>query len=397
MSPAKITSPEIIDLLATIPSSIPFLDRVRHLNLSSNLEGKILRNEYSLARGWASGRPRIETLTADDEKELATEVLLLRHRFTEILLGRQQFRQAALTVLQNIYLFRNRKIFFGNAAKSAENERQEALVLFSSGQKSRLPLEKTLQHLIVARVWSRILGRISREELQDDRFIALHAVVERLNTLRNIYMLLGTGLVRKLAAKTNTIYRESITYDDAVQIGEIGLARAAYRYHQSCGVRFSTFAANWIFSEIQRQALDGRLIRLSANTVEGFTKAAKSRDWLNFKKFSAIIAGATATWGDPAEMQELVHRDPIMGISPSPGDSLEENQRRSLLLQAIDHRLSPKSGDIIKRRYGLPPYQGREQSVLFISKRYGVTRSSIYQLEQSALRKLQKHLDREWL
>jgi DNA-directed RNA polymerase sigma subunit (sigma70/sigma32) len=72
-------------------------------------------------------------------------------------------------------------------------------------------------------------------------------------------------------------------------------------------------------------------------------------------------------------------------------------QRRSLLLKAIDQNLSQKSGDIIKRRYGLPPYLGEEQSVVSISREYGVTRSSIYQLEQSALQKLQKHLNRDTL
>lgn len=390
-------SPEWIDLLATFPSTVPFIERVRQLNLNPVLEQKVFRAEYRLAQGGAVP-PRIEALTVDDEKELATEVLLRRHRFTEMLLVKQQFRQAVLTVVQNIYLFRNRKIFFANTTRSAESERQEALVLFSTGCKSCLPLEKTLQHLIVARVWNRILGLMSRKELQDNHFVALHAVVEQLNTLRNIYMLLSTGLVRKLAAKTNTIYRESVTYEDAVQIGEIGVARAAYRYHQSCGVRFSTFAANWIFKEIQRQALEGRLIRISTNTVEGFTKAAKSGNSEGLKKYAALIAGATATEQDLAEIKDIFQPDPSTStIIPSPSKSLEESQRRNLLLSTIDERLSQKSGDIIKRRYGLPPYQGQEQSIIAISKKFGVTRSSIYQLEQSALRKLQKHLDRELL
>ena len=390
-------SPELIDLLATVKSTVPFIERVRQLNLNPVLEKKILRTEYLLAQRGAAP-PRIEALTVDDEKELATEVLLRRHRITEMLLGKQQFRQAVLTVVQNIYLFRNRRIFFGNTTRSAESERQEALVLFSTGCNPCLPLEKTLQHLIIARVWNRILGRMSCMEFQDDQFLALHAVVEQLNTIRNIYMLLSTGLVRKLAAKTNTIYRQSVTYEDAVQIGEFGVARAAYRYHQSCGVRFSTFAANWIFKEIQRQALEGRLIRISTNTVEGFTKAAKSGDSAGFKKYATIIAGATATQEDLAEVKDIFQPDPSTSTTiPSPSESLEESQRRNLLLSTITERLSPKSSDIIKRRYGLPPYQGQEQSILSISKIFGVTRSSIYQLEQSALRKLQKHLDRELL
>jgi Sigma-70 region 2 len=200
-------------------------------------------------------------LSLNDERELATEVLCYRHLFTEQLLGSPKFRRAALTVIQNIYLFNNRKIFFGTTTASTENERQEALLLFSGAPcRTSLPLAKTFQHLIIARVWNRIISQ-SSTEVNDQHFIALHDVVERLNTLRNIYMLLTAGLVRKLAATTNTLYKESVTYEDAVQIGWVGIARAAYRYHQSCGVRFSTFAANWVYREIQRQALSGRLIR----------------------------------------------------------------------------------------------------------------------------------------
>ncbi|KJR98471.1 MAG: hypothetical protein VR65_20885 [Desulfobulbaceae bacterium BRH_c16a] len=397
-SPHRSTSsPEMIDLLATMPSSVAFADRVRLLCLNPDLEEKILRTEFSLSRSCATPL-KVEKLTVEDEKELATEVLLFRHQVTEILLGTQKFRQATLTVLQNIYLFNNRKIFFGNMTASAEDERQEALLLFStSSRTSNMPLDKTFQHPIIARVWNRILSQSSQKELQDPHFIALHTVIEKLNTIRNIYMLLTSRLVKMLAAKTNTLYRQSVTYDDAVQIGGIGVARAAYRYHQSCGVRFSTFAAHWIFKEIQRQALQGRLIRISTNTVEGFTKAAKSGDSVGLRKYSAMIESATAAPENlPGEYADLSLTE-LTAAGTSPVGAFEAAQLRSLLLSTIAQKLSPKYGDIIKRRYGLPPYQGREQSVLVISKILGVTRSSIYQLEQAALKKLQKHLTRELL
>ncbi|EKD37631.1 MAG: RNA polymerase sigma-70 factor [uncultured bacterium] len=380
-----------------MPSPLAFIDRVCQLNLSPDLEAKIFRAEYQLAR--SSPPPlKAETLEAADEKELATEVLLYRHRFTELLLSTQIFRQATLTILQNIYLFRNRKIFFGNTDESAEGERREALFLFSDiAKRTTLPLEKTFQHLIIARVWSRILSQLPQSEMQDDQFVALHHIVEKLNTLRNIYMLLTTGLVKMLAARTSTLYRESVTYEDTVQIGGIGVARAAYRYHQSCGVRFSTFAAAWIFKEIQRQALDGRLIRISTTTVEGYAKAAKRGDSANFNKYSTIIENATASQKSLPGEYGCLPLTELPATGPSPAGLFEAAQLRSLLLSTIDLKLSPKSGDIIKRRYGLPPYLGREQSILAISEAFGVTRSSIYQLEQSAIKKLHKCLSRELL
>ena len=150
------SAPALIDLLATIPSKASFADRLRSLALSAPLEEKILF-ENTFLNGLSGQNRKTAVLTVDNEKELACEVLRQRHFFTEYLLTTQRFRQAVLTVVQNIYLFSNRKIFFASPETSTENERREALLLFSSSTpRSSIPLAKTLQHLIIARVWNRI-------------------------------------------------------------------------------------------------------------------------------------------------------------------------------------------------------------------------------------------------
>ena len=293
-------SPERIDLLATTPSSVPFAVRVRELILSPCLEKKVLQQEGRMPDDRHAIPQCFGHLTIEEEKELATEVLLLRHSFTEMVLNPREFRQAALTIIQNIYLFRNRKIFFGTlSSASSEEERQDALLLFSANPtRTSLPLAKTFQHLILARVWNRILSSATETDLQKPHFIKLHAIVEKLNTIRNIYILLTMGLVKKLASRINNIYKESITFEDSIQIGSFGIARAAYRYHQSLGIRFSTFAANWVFKEIQRQSLEGRLIRLPTNIVEHYTKAAKNDDTENLLAFLTHIKHATTAKDD---------------------------------------------------------------------------------------------------
>jgi RNA polymerase sigma factor (sigma-70 family) len=386
-------SPEIIDLLATTPSIIPFVDRVKDLVLSPNLELKVLSQEGRLSVHCHSTSKSCVHLTASDEKELATEVLLLRHKFTEHVLHSKKFRQATLTVVQNIYLFKNRRIFFGTTSStSSEEERQTALLLFSSSPISTsFTLAQTLQHLILARVWNRILSNSAKTDLQEQKFIELHAIVEKLNTIRNIYMILTTGLITKLATRINDIYKESVTWEDAIQIGSFGVARAAYRYHQSSGIRFSTFAANWVFKEIQRQSLKGRLIRISANTIEQYARAAKNEDTENLCKFLTLIKHATITDEDTLEMSPVSNLEHIPGQSPI-AKEVESRELFSIVLRAVDQLLSEKCRDIIKRRYGFPPYQGKEQSIISISKEYGVTRGSIYQLEQVSLSKLSHHL-----
>lgn len=385
---------EVIDLLATTPSKVPFVTRVQDLSLSPLLEQKVLQQEGRLPSAPHAISNGCRHLTVADEKELATEMLLLRHRFTEFIFQSGTFRQAALTIIQNIYLFQNRKIFFGTShSVSSEEERQQALRLFSTPPATKsLSLANTFHHLILARVWNRILSQATDKKLQEQQYIELHTVVEKLNTLRNIYILLSTGLVKKLATRINDIYKESVSFDDAVQIGSFGIARAAYRYHQSSGIRFSTYAAHWVFKEIQRQSLQGRLIRISSHTVEQYSKASKNAETENISKYLTRIECATTT-GDSIFLGD--ESTTSLDTAPNYGslaEDLESRQLHGTLRQAIDLLLSDKCSDIIKRKYGFPPYQDQEQSAISISKVYGVTRGSIYQLEQAALKKLHHHL-----
>lgn len=378
----------IVDLLKTAPSSKTFEERVAGLKLSSTLEAKVL------GAGRATGQDKTTAyLSKYEEKELATEVLLRRHTFTRQVFAHRFFRQAALSVIQNIYLFKQRRIFFGTTTNFGEAERQAALLLFSqSPHQTSIPLARTFQHLMLARIWNRIVTTADTALFNSTAFGELQESIEELNTLRNIYMLLCTGLVRKLSRSINDIYRQSITHDDACQIGNFGVARAAYRYHPSTGMRFSTYAAYWILKEIQRQSLQGRLIRISSNLVEQLSHQARSSSAPSSSKdsSSAYEQLCRATPHMDQEKNDLNNKIMPGTTDIAPEDILEKQQLLHMIIKFIDSRLSTKSGDVLMRRYGLGPYQGEEQSIVKIAAVYGVSRGSIYQLEKSALQKLQK-------
>lgn len=381
----------IVDLLKTAPSKRSFSERLQQLKLSSALEQKVLLVS-TLPQNTTNSCPL--RLDKHEEKELATEVLLLRHKFTQLVFENAVFRQAALTVIQNIYLFKQRKIFFGTPCSElpGEKERQQALLLFSqSPHVTSIPLAQTFQHLMVARIWNRIVSQGSDEFLQSTPFKQLHSVIEQLNTLRNIYMILSTGLVAKLTANINAIYRQSLSQEDAHQIGSFGVARAAYRYHPSNGMRFSTYASYWVLKEIQRQALDGRLIRISAHLVENFAREAKEVQPNAQERSKQQIRQATAQFS-------VEKQDADLSMQPSPLDGpekyCEKKEFQEVLLKIINQELSPKTQDILQRRYGIGMYRGKEHSVVEIARIYGVTRGSIYQLESTALKKLQKTLSK---
>jgi RNA polymerase sigma factor (sigma-70 family) len=197
-------------------------------------------------------------------------------------------------------------------------------------------------------------------------------------------MLLTTGLVRKLTTRINNLYQQSISREDAWQIGSFGVARAAYRYHPSFGGRFSTFASHWILREVQLQALSGRLVRIPVSLVERLSLTARNKQTEQEEHITQQLRTAT-----PYLIEEQIFTAPAVGEDPA-----ERTERIELLEKvsgAIEAILSEKNADVLKRRYGIGEYRGSEQSVAEIAKLYGVTRGCIYQREKAAMAKLKKH------
>ncbi len=375
------TAPEVIDMLPLHGRGREFMCEVADLALSSPLYKKIktaCRMQQSLHRP-----PGMAPLSQQEENELATETLMLRQQFTEQVFASHRFRQAAITVIQNNYLFRNRRIFFQPDASTAEEERQKALLMLTTSPLPDITLAFTFQHPVVARIWARINSTLTDDQQEDVDWQGLVEIIGKLNTIRNIFVSMSLGLTATLAGQTPQIYREGLTSEDLVQIATFGLARAAYRFHPSSGTRFSTFSSRWIQKEIQRQALQSRLIRISSHTVEQHNRRrSESNEGVNH--YADII-------NSTSDLQSI--KDNVIGDSFVPAEEkYEQEQIRNHLLKCINTKLSEKSADILRRRYGLPPWEGESQSVVKIAEHYGVSRSSVYQLEQNALKCLRSSL-----
>ncbi len=359
------TPAELLDLLPAPGGNEDFNEVVASLQLSEELVGKIRAQQARQALNTPGDRAVLEP---QEENELATEALILRHQFTEQICRSIHFRQAAITVISNIYLFANRRIFF-EPGKTTEQERQQALLMLTS-ERPHVPLAKSFQHHILARIWNRICTLHSQRPAEKD-FQEFTEIINKINAIRNIYITLSIGFIHKMARRTPPLYMQNISREDAVQIASFGVARAAYRYHPTLGVRFSTFSARWIQKEIQRQALQGRLIRISPYAVN--------------KSVDRIALTSPLLFAEEEDIEQK-----------SDGTKVEEEYERKELRQLIDRfletRLTPKCADILRRRYGLAPYSGKSQSIISIANHYRVSRSSIYQLEQSSIKKLRKHV-----
>ncbi len=376
----------IVDMLCTFPTSVPFEERICRLHLDMELELKII-SSYKSSKLHPDQDQIHLVLNKHEEEAIASEVLYNRYRFTLCLLNNRVFRQAALTIIQNIYLFRNRRIFF-KPEENTERERQLALQFFSSdSQGHSLPITMALQHLILSRIWSRIINHEDTSLFQQSEFLELHSIVQTLNTLRNVYMLFSFRLLNRMAKHASPVYRQSITFEDAVQIGNFGVARAAYRYHPSYGVRFTTYAANWIKKELQKQALAGRLIRIPSHVVEQYSSLKKRGDGRVPKDKASVLSDAIPIDTENCITSPFNSSDSIN----SPNKMAEERQQQHMLRNLIERKLPKRSGDIIKRRYGLPPYNSVSQSAVEIAEVYGLTRGRVYQIEQDAFKVLRKY------
>ena len=80
------------------------------------------------------------------------------------------------------------------------------------------------------------------------------------------------GLVRKVAGR---FANRRIEFDDAVQIGTMGLIKAIEKFDFSFGVQFSTYAVRMIMGEIRRYLRDDGMIKASRSIKENYCKIMK--------------------------------------------------------------------------------------------------------------------------
>lgn len=79
----------------------------------------------------------------------------------------------------------------------------------------------------------------------------------------------NAGLVRKVASKFTN---RRIEFDDAVQLGNIGLIKAIEKFDFSYNVQFSTYAVPMIMGEIRRFLRDDGIIKVSRSIKENRMK-----------------------------------------------------------------------------------------------------------------------------
>ena len=264
-----------------------------------------------------------------------------------------------------------------------------------------------------------IAGRLpfsSRSRAFADWIGRVKQATRRAGHARNEFVEANLRLVVSIARRFN---HGRMSLADLIQEGNIGLMKAVERYDYRRGFRFSTYASWWIRHAISRALADkGREIRLPVHMIDAQHRLAKARRELSAKlgrqPTVEELAAATNLGVDKVEkMRSYLAEQPFSLDRPvndedgrhfieflhDPGQD-ERSPADAMALESLTDEvhallgeLKPIEADILRQRFGFD--DDRELTLKEIGAKYNLSRERIRQLQEQALTKMRRALQRK--
>lgn len=200
------------------------------------------------------------------------------------------------------------------------------------------------------------------------------------------------GLVHACCHKMSD---RGIEYDDLYSAGCIGLVKAAKRFDETKGFKFSTYAVPVILGEIKQLFRENNPVKLSRSLKELSIKVKRESDKLKVTlnrdpTINEIAESLKISAEEVAEALNASHSvkslDSDEGLHNKASVNTEEKTlTRIAILQAIE-KLEPTDRDIIKLRY----FKDKTQSDT--AKALGISQVQVSRKEKNLLKQLRNQL-----
>ena len=199
----------------------------------------------------------------------------------------------------------------------------------------------------------------------------------------------NTGLVKSVALRLSHIYGEDL--EDLVQIGYIGLIKAARRFEPERGLKFSTYAMPLIAGEIKSQMRDRGALKISRSlkadarlvrqAQDGFIarsgRSPKISELAELTGFSAERVGQALQAAEALTAPEDYENLPLAAGEDGQGE--EEKSVTRLDIAAALGSLGPRERQVMVMRYYRDMTQSQTAKVL------GISQVQVCRIEKRAL------------
>lgn len=195
------------------------------------------------------------------------------------------------------------------------------------------------------------------------------------------HLWLPVTLVRRSGARLR-----SLSPLDLVQQGNLGLLCALDRFDCAAGGNFTAYASTTIYYAI-----------LDALPMQNTIRVSYDLTWRNctderleeLRALQPLSLDAQHGEAEDCSFAETLEAPPL--VLPDPAAEAAEEQRqqaRRAQVETLLSRLTPREQQVLRLRYGLDEADGRCHAPAAIARQLGLDSSTVYHLEQRALRKL---------
>lgn len=221
--------------------------------------------------------------------------------------------------------------------------------------------------------------------------------------------LVSSNLRLVVMAAKRYMNHTSLSFEDLIQEGNVGLIAAVEKFDPEKGFRFSTYAMYWIKQAISRAILNNsRSIRIPIHMLELKTKYGKAQKELFESLDREPTIGEIAKHmgldvkkvieietliKDPVSLNTALNdeddgtlEDLVADPNQDNPDDRMDNEFRAKAINSILDTLSNREKEIIVSRYGL---NGKKPKTLDqLGADYKLSKERIRQIEQEALHKM---------